>query len=66
LWIEIEKKDALSFAGKGGGQIDGGSGLPYPTLLVGDGDYHSLHSGKLSLHKLTLRSLRQNSALSPL
>jgi hypothetical protein len=34
--------------------------------LIGDGDYHSLHSGKLSLHKLTLRSLRQNSALSPL
>src|SRR6185437_10336064 len=50
LWIEIEEKDAFSFAGKGGGEIDGGSGLPYPTFLVGDGYYHSLHSGKLSLH----------------
>jgi len=48
--LEIEKKDTFSLAGKGGGQIDGGSGLPYPTFLVGDGNYHSLHSGKLSLH----------------
>jgi hypothetical protein len=53
LWIEVEKQDTFSLAGKGGGEIDGGSGLPYPTFLVGDGYYHSLHSGKLSLHRLT-------------
>ena len=47
--LEIEKQDASSFAGKSGGKINGGSGLPYPPFLVGDGDYHSLHSGKLLL-----------------
>jgi hypothetical protein len=56
LRIEIEKEDTLSLSGKRGGQIDGGSGLPYPTFLVGDGDYHSLHSGKLSLHRFKLPS----------
>ena len=50
--IEIEKKDTFSLSGKCGSQVDGGSGLPYPTFLVGDGDYHSLHSGKLTLHRI--------------
>src|SRR6266478_3157506 len=50
LRIEIEKKDTFSLTGKGGSQIDGGSCLPYPTFLICDGNYHSLHSGKLALH----------------
>jgi len=54
LGIEIEKKDTFSLTGKGGGEINRGSGLPYPAFLVGDGDYHSLHSGDLSLQKFML------------
>jgi len=49
LRIKIEKKDTFSLAGKGGGEINRGSGLPYPAFLVGDGNYHSRHSGSLAL-----------------
>jgi hypothetical protein len=57
LGIEVEKQDTFSLAGEGGGQIDGSSGLPYPTFLIGDGNYQSLHSGKLALQMfITLQS----------
>jgi len=69
LRIEVEKQDTFSLAGEGGGEVDGGSSLPYPTFLVGDGDYHSRHSGKLALQwsiKLTLANYIGRSPASPM
>ena len=46
-WLEDRDREGghVFRACKSGGQIDGGSGLPYPAFLICDGNYHSLHCG---------------------